>query len=114
MTMRKSMLAVLMGLLAVCATPLLHAAEPSTTAPVHMVVTAESTKDNAAPPDLDRRDVIVQQGRNRLQVTDWIPARGEQAALQLYILIDDTCDTRLGSYLDEIRSFINAHRRRPR
>jgi hypothetical protein len=58
---------------------------------------------------MDKRDVIVRQGRNNnVEVTDWIPARGDQAGLQLAILIDDTSDTRLGSHLDEIRSFITS------
>jgi len=108
MRKRKTLLAAVMVWLAVSAGPLLPAEESSASVPVHMVVTAESTKDTGTPPDLDRRDVMVKQGKDRLQVTDWIPARGEQAALQLFILIDDTCDTRLGSYVDDIRSFINA------
>lgn len=107
MTNRQSRLGLAAILLAVSAGGFLHAQEGAATLPVHMVVTAESTKDSANPPDLDRRDVIVQQGKNRLQVTDWIPARADAAALQLFILIDDTCSTELGSYLDEIRSFIN-------
>jgi hypothetical protein len=51
---------------------------------------------------------MVKQGKDRLQVTDWIPARGEQAGLQLFVLIDDTCDTSLGGHLDDLRAFIAA------
>jgi hypothetical protein len=108
MTNITKVLTVVVVLLIAVAVPRLQGQEASATVPVHMVVTAESTKDTGAPPDLDRRDIVVKQGKNRLQVTDWIPARGEQAGLQLFILIDDTCDSGLGSYLDELRSFINA------
>jgi hypothetical protein len=41
-------------------------------------------------------------------VTDWIPAREEQAGLQLFILVDDTSDTSLGMQLGDLRDFINA------
>jgi len=78
------------------------------TAQVHMVVTAESTNESVSPADFDRRSVLVKQGKDSLQVSDWIPARGDQAALQLFILIDDTCSSSLGSHLDDLRAFINA------
>lgn len=84
-------------------------AQDSATVPVHLVVTAESTKDASAPKQIDKNNVNVKQGRNRLEVTDWIAAQGDAAALQLFILIDDTCVTQdLGTQLNEIRSFINA------
>lgn len=51
--------------------------------------------------------MIVRQGKNRLRVTGWTPARGENAGMDLFILIDDACDTSLGSQLDDLRSFIN-------
>jgi len=78
------------------------------TAKVHMVVTAESTNENVSPADFDRRSVLVKQGKDRLQVSDWIPARGDQAALQLFILIDDTCASGMGSYLEDLKTFIKA------
>src|SRR5271167_1373288 len=63
---------------------------PATVA-VHMVVMVEPLRDsdNTVPP-LSREDVKVRQGKNNLQVTGWIPARGDQAGLQLFVLIDDT------------------------
>lgn len=101
-------------MLAICTAMLVASTDPLVTAqgtaaiPVHMVVTAESVKDATAPQQIDKSNVTVKQGKNKLEVTDWIPAQGDQAALQLYILIDDTCDSQLGSHLDELRSFINA------
>jgi hypothetical protein len=79
------------------------------TAQVHMVVTVEPLKaeDRTVPP-LNRENVRVRQGKNTLTVNEWIPGRGEQAAMQLFILIDDTNDTSLGSNLDELRTFIEA------
>lgn len=96
------------ALMLLIASAMVAAQQSSTTVPVHMVVTAESTKNPSAPQNMTKDEVFVKQGKDRLKVTDWIPARGEQAALQLFVLIDDTSDSRLGSQLDEIRSFINA------
>jgi hypothetical protein len=79
---------------------------PSSVA-VHMVVTVQSTKGENTP-SLDLADVFVRQGKNRLKVTEWIPARGEQSGLELFILIDDAATTQAGSYLEELRSFVTA------
>jgi len=51
---------------------------------------------------------MVHQGKDRDQVTDWTPAQGDRAALELFILIDDEANTSLGSQLEDIRQFINA------
>jgi hypothetical protein len=37
-----------------------------------------------------------------------IPAQGDNAALQLFILIDDTCDAGIGNNLNGLRDFIKA------
>jgi hypothetical protein len=76
---------------------------------VHLVVTVEplqSGDDNIAV--LTKEDVKVEQRRNKLPVTQWIPSRGEQAGLQLFILVDDTSDTSLGLHFDDLYTFINA------
>lgn len=79
------------------------------TVPVHMVVMVEplSDRDNTVAP-IARENVQVRQGKNNLQVTDGIPARDDRAGLQLFILIDDTSSTTLGSHLGDLRDFINA------
>ena len=78
-------LILLMGMAS--ATPALRAQEQAapSTVPVHLVVTVEPLReaDNTVDP-LNREDVKVQQGKNRLQVTDRVPARGEQAAPTVY------------------------------
>jgi hypothetical protein len=75
---------------------------------VHMVVTDQRFSDNNDPTVLRPENVQVKQGKNVLEVEQLIPARGDNAALQLFILIDDTLDPRVGSNLDEIRDFISA------
>jgi hypothetical protein len=82
-------------------------APPAATVPVHMLVTLNP--EGAKPiPEVKREDVFVKQGKERLKVTEWFPTTGERAALDLFILIDDACDTSLGSQLNDLRSFISA------
>jgi hypothetical protein len=59
-----------------------------------------------APPALGKSDVIVHTGQVREDVTQWTPAQGEKAALELAILIDDGAD--INTQLDDIRKFIQA------
>lgn len=75
--------------------------------PAHILVTVEP-KHGSKVPDIKRDEVMVYQGKDRDQVTDWTPAQGDRAALELFILIDDETNTSLGSQLEDIRQFINA------
>lgn len=75
--------------------------------PVHMVVTVEA-RHGSVPPDISREDVMVFQGHDRDKVTDWVPLQGDQAALELFILLDDSSNTSLGSQLEDLRQFIAA------
>jgi hypothetical protein len=75
--------------------------------PVHMVVTIEALHEKDVPV-LHQEDVVVHQGQNRLHVTDWVPLQGEHNELDLFGLIDEACSTTLGSYLDDLRKFINS------
>jgi hypothetical protein len=72
----------------------------------HMLVTAEAHHGSEVPP-VNRDDVMVYEGKNRDTVTEWIPATGDRAALQLFILIDDASSTNLGTQLEDIRKFID-------
>ena len=51
---------------------------------------------------------MVYEGRERDQVTDWVPAQGDHAALELFVLLDDSSNNRLGSQLEDLRQFISA------
>jgi hypothetical protein len=102
-------------LLAICFTlswgvPILGSqAKPSpSTVQVHMVITDQTLNDSSEVPVLRAENVQVSQGKNMLKVESIIPARGENAALQLFLLIDDTCDSSIGNNLNDLRDFINA------
>ena len=75
---------------------------------VHMVITDQSFKDSGEVPVLRPENVHIKQAKSDLRVDQVIPARGDSAALQLLVLIDDTLDTRVGGNLNDIRDFINA------
>jgi len=80
----------------------------SATTRVRMTVTLRLLDQQKRMPEINREDVMVRQGKERLKVTGWTPATGENAGLDLFILIDDASDTSLGSQLGDLRSFVNA------
>ena len=76
-------------------------------ASAHLLVTVEARHGNDIP-ELSQRDVMVQEGHDRDQVTNWIPAQGDHADLELFILLDDGSNASLGTQLDELRKFMEA------
>jgi hypothetical protein len=78
------------------------------TVQVHMVVTDQTFDDSGEIPALTGQNVQVKQGKKDLRVEHVIPARDDSAALQVIVLIDDTCDSSIGNNLNDIREFINA------
>ncbi|HET9306332.1 MAG TPA: hypothetical protein VFO46_09915 [Candidatus Sulfotelmatobacter sp.] len=80
---------------------------PANGAPVHLIVTAEPKHGNNVPT-INREDVKVYEGHDQDTVTDWIPAQGDRAALEFFILLDDNSSSSLGSQLEDLRQFIAA------
>jgi len=87
---------------------IVHSQEKAGTVQVHMVVTDQTFDDSNEIPPLTGQNVQVKQGKKDLRVEHVIPARDDSAALQVIILIDDTCDSSIGNNLNDIREFINA------
>src|SRR5271165_3754597 len=73
--------------------------------PVHVLVTAEAHHGSTVP-EITKSDVFVYEGKDRDQVTDWVPAQGEHAGLELFILLDDGSSSSLGTQLEDLRKFI--------
>lgn len=89
--------------------PSMLAQETSAPAAVHTRMTVSvNVPTDKRMPEINPEDVIVKQDKERLQVTEWVPARGDRAGLDLFILIDDAADTSLGMHLNDLRAFINA------
>lgn len=78
---------------------------PASAVPLRMVVTVES-HDGKNVPVLNREDVMIFQGHDREQVTEWIPLQGDRAGLDLYVLVDDAANSSVGIELSDIRRFI--------
>jgi len=91
----------------VCAPVLSTAQQPAGGFAAHLVVTAEPKHGNTVPT-INRDEVMVYEGHERDQVLEWLPAQGDHAALQLFILIDDSSSASLGSQLQDLKQFINA------
>ena len=106
----KVVLAFLSVLCGLITAPVLQAQEKENPASVqvHVVITNEAVGGDNDVAVLLPGDVRVQQGKDVLKVQQLIPAQGENAALQLFILIDDTLDPGIGNNLNDIRDFINA------
>lgn len=82
---------------------------PASKAQVHVVISDMAQRSDAELPRLAQQDVKVRQGKTNLQVTQLIPAQGDNAALQLVFLIDDTLNTQAaGNNLSDLREFIKA------
>jgi len=97
--------------LLILSTPVVHGQEkpaPTGIVQVHLVITAEGLNENNEVPVLTAANVQVSQGKSMLKVASILPARDTNAALQLFVLIDDTCDTSIGNNLNDLRDFINA------
>jgi hypothetical protein len=61
---------------------------PSATVPVRTVATVLG-KNFSTPPPVTRDDVQVYDGKTRMSVSEWVPAKGERGALDFAIVIDD-------------------------
>jgi hypothetical protein len=73
--------------------------------PVRMVVTAEP-HHGAEAPAVNSGDVAVYEGKERDQVIEWIPAQGDHAALEFFVLIDDSSSSVLATQFEDIKRFI--------
>jgi hypothetical protein len=80
-------------------------------ASVQMVVTVEAHHSSDAHgsdvPVLDAKDVMVHEGKDRDRVTDWVPAQGDHAGLELFILLDDSSGQSVATQWGDIRKFID-------
>lgn len=92
---------------ALCAPKMFAQAPGANGVPAHAVVTVEPHKGSDLPT-INREDVLVTEGKDRDQVTEWTPAQGDQAGLEFFILIDDGANMSVGNQLDALRQFILA------
>jgi hypothetical protein len=74
--------------------------------PTHMVVTEEARQGSDLPL-IKQDDVVVLEGHEHDTVTAWVPAQGDNAAMEFFVILDDDSTTAtLGTQLGDIRQFI--------
>ena len=71
-----------------------------------LIVTAEG-RHGAAPPELLKDDISAEINRHPARVEQWVPLRGDQANLELYLVIDDGEDSDLALQYGSLKDFIN-------
>ena len=109
--MRKQKIAItLLGTFCILAIGWLTArSQAAKTVQVHMVITDAALRTEKSLPALNAENVKVKQGKSFLSVVQVIPSQGDNAALQLMILIDDTLNTQaVGNNLTDLKAFIGA------
>ena len=86
--------------------------ETSAGVPAQMIVTAGHYYSHV-PPLITSQDLVVTQQYEPAKITNLVPLRGELAALELYVLVDDcaSCEAGTKSTSCAGSSFLN--RRRP-
>jgi hypothetical protein len=85
------------------------AQQPSPDAvPVKTVVSVEARHGKEVPVVDHKEDVRAFEGKNRLQVADWVPLQGSNANLELLILIDESARENIAGQWDDVRRFMNA------
>jgi hypothetical protein len=86
-----------------------HAQDQASSSNVQVttVVTALGPK-YSAPPALGKQDINVTEGKQKREVTNWVPAQGDKAALQLAIVIDDADSQDLATQLGDLKNFISS------
>ncbi len=71
-----------------------------------LIVTAVG-QHGSAPPELMKDDVSAEVNNRPARVTEWTLLRGDQASLEIYLVIDDGEKTDLGIQFESLRRFIN-------
>jgi hypothetical protein len=77
------------------------------TIPITTTVTA-TVDPGKRMPGLGRDDIVVKRGSERLRVTEFVPAQGVRAGMDLFILLDDASGPTLGSQFGDLKQFINS------
>jgi hypothetical protein len=72
---------------------------------IQMVVTVEA-RHGSNIPSLNTEDFKPSGGHEEYRVTNALPLRGANAALELFVLVDDASNWTLGSQLADLRRFI--------
>ena len=70
------------------------------------IVTVLPAHDGEAPANLSQRDFIAKVNGIESSITNFTPFRGQNAALELVVLIDDSARSDLGTQMNDISTFV--------
>jgi len=84
--------------------PLLSA-QSTGTVPVQMIVTVEALHRGDIPP-VTRDSVTAFRDTEKLPVTGWLPLQGENASMDLYLLLDEAAGP-MPTQLNELKRFVS-------
>jgi hypothetical protein len=70
-----------------------------------IIVTAEAPK-SAPAPTITLHDVLARVNNEPSSVAVWHPLRDDPAGLELWLMIDDGTDSRIGTQFNDIKAFI--------
>src|SRR5208283_3215119 len=73
--------------------------------PAHMIVTAGHFYSHQ-PPLLTPADLTIRQDFEVRPITNLVPLRGDRAALELYVVVDNCSSCEPGPKFGELRKFV--------
>jgi hypothetical protein len=77
-------------------------------AQVHVVVTDSAFRLDQELPPLTAKDVKLKLSKNPVEVSQLVPAQGQNATMQLLILLDEVTNTSIGNDLNDLKDFIKS------
>ncbi len=75
--------------------------------PTSVIVTLEARRGKTIPP-VEQTDISVKEGRDQRPVTGFVPMHGQEGALQVMLLIDDSSRGTFDTELNTIKQFVNS------
>jgi hypothetical protein len=104
-------LAALVAAVAFAAMPPLAATSENTDdrGSAQMIVTVQSKNHDQAAPKVEKDDVLVYVGGRRAKVDGWSALTGEDAPVQLFLVLDSSSRTSaVGTHIGELRGFLRS------
>ena len=81
---------------------------PTTMPRVQMIVTVQSKHHEQPAPNVEKQDIAVRE-RTRAKVVSWLPLKGQDAAMQLFVVLDNSSRTNaIGTHIGELQSFMHS------
>lgn len=106
---RSNVFQVIAGVVCLAVAPawLFARQDSSSGVPVSIVVTLEPKRSKTVPP-IEAQDVVVREGKDKRPVTALQPLDGENANMQLMLLIDDSARASFGTEISTLKHFVNS------